>query len=345
MTVTTPRPTLELLPDSFKIPFFDEPKKQFCKVYNDGGHYIATPYIPQRVPKKKAKEDVQEIFDSLYAIAIKDGKNEHETKDFLFDNLCAFFENDEQTEIFIKEQIKRKAFNLYQRKKRFKRKAYLNAWTHFITITYSDKMLNEEDFRKKLRKCLCNFHTRRGWRYMGVFERAPETGRLHFHALLYVPACEMIGELTEKQDYSTRQHKMQKTIENSFFAEKFGRNDFKEITQGELRKGNTLAYLLKYIQKTGERIVYSRNIPEYIYKEIDQKDIASEMQDFVLKYVLFDDVIDWEKDVAHVTYEQIDIFALLRKTAPKEKKQRRKTAQKQGGLAVLPVSPLRFCRA
>ena len=118
MTVTTPRPTLELLPDSFKILFFDEPKKLFCKVYNDGGHYIATPYIPQRVPKKKVKEEVQEIFDSLYAIAIKDGKNEHETKDFLFDNLCAFFENDEQTEIFIKEQIKRKAFNLYQCKMR-----------------------------------------------------------------------------------------------------------------------------------------------------------------------------------------------------------------------------------
>lgn len=37
-----------------------------------------------------------------------------------------------------------------------------------------------------------------------------------------------------------------------------------------------------------ESIVYGGNIPEYIYKEIDGKDIASEMQDFVLKFVLFD---------------------------------------------------------
>ncbi len=334
MTATTPRPTLELLPDSFKIPFFDEtPKKQLCKVYNDGGHYIAIPYISQRVPKKKPKEETQEIFDSLYAMAIKDEKSESELREFLRDNLCAFFENDEETEIFIKEQMKRKAFNLYQRKKRFKRKANLNRWTHFITITYSDKMLTEENFRKKLRKTLCNFHTRRGWRYMGVFERAPETGRLHFHALLYVPAGEMAGELTEKQDYSTKSHQMQKTIENSFFAEKFGRNDFKEITLGELKKGNTIAYLLKYIQKTGERIVYSRNIPEYIFKEINEKEIATEMQDFVIKYVLFDDVIDWEKDVAHATYEQQDIFALMRRTTPKEKKGRKNTL-KQGSFAV-----------
>lgn len=117
----------QLTPIEIFIPFFDEPvkQKQICKVYNDGGHYVAFPYIPNRVPKKKnEKTTAQEIFDSLYASAIKDGKNEKETKSFLFDNLCTFFENDEETEIFIKEQIKRKAFNLYQRKKRFKRKAY-----------------------------------------------------------------------------------------------------------------------------------------------------------------------------------------------------------------------------
>jgi len=320
MALSALRPTLELLPDTFKIPFFDEErKKQICKIYNDGGHYIALPPIRQRVSKKKTKNETYEIFDSLYSTALKDGKNESEIKSFIFDTLCPFFDNEKETELFIKEQMKRKAFNLYQRKKRFKRKAYLNAWTHFITITYDDEKHNESDFKRKLRKCLCNLHTRRNWRYMGVFERAPQTNRLHFHALLYVPIGEMIGELTEKQDYSTKQHKIQKTIENSFFAEKFGRNDFKEITQGEIKKGNTIAYLLKYIQKTGERITYSRNIPEYIYKEICEKDIACEMQDFVLKYVLFDDVIDWETDVAHITYEQQDIFALMRKITQKEK--------------------------
>lgn len=95
---------------------------------------------------------------------------------------------------------------------------------------------------------------------MGVFERAPETGRLHFHALLYVPDGEMIGTITEKQDYSTKQHKMQTTHENDFFAERFGRNDFAELSAGELQHGNTIGYILKYIGKTGEKITYSRGI-------------------------------------------------------------------------------------
>ena len=302
------------LPDSFEIPFFDEDqKKEVYKIYNDGGHYVAISYQSKKLPNKKNFCVEREIFDALYSQAVKEGKNETETKNFLYDNLCTYFKDEKKLEEFISKEMERIAFNFYQRKKRFKRKAYMNKWTHFITITYSDKMLNEEEFRIKLRKCLCNFHTRRGWKYMGVFERAPETGRLHFHALLYVPAGEMVGNLTEKQDFSTKNHKMQKTIENSFFAEKFGRNDFKEITVGEIKVGNTLSYLLKYIQKTGERIVYSRNLPEFIYKELGNEDIASKIEDFVIKYVLFDDVIDWEKDVANITYEQQNIFALMRK--------------------------------
>ena len=122
---------------------------------------------------------------------------------------------------------------------------------------------------------------------MGVFERAPETGRLHFHALLYVPDGEMIGTITEKQDYSTKQHKMQTTHENDFFAERFGRNDFAELSAGELQHGNTIGYILKYIGKTGEKITYSRGIRGEIWKEIDGNDIACEMRDFVLKYDLY----------------------------------------------------------
>lgn len=300
--------TTQLTPCDIIIPFFDEPikQKQFCKVYNDGGHYIAVPYIPNRTHKrKKEKTNAQELFDSLYVLAIKDSKSDKDLKEFLQDNLAHLFETEEQVVKFVAEQLERKAYNLYQRKKRFKRKANLNRWTHFITITYDDSKHDEASFKKKLRKCLSNLHTRRNWRYMGVFERAPITERLHFHALLYVPTGEMLGELTEKQDYSTRKHKMQKTIENSFFAESFGRNDFKPIDKHEISRGETLAYLTKYIEKTGERITYSRNIPECITKEIEEKDIICEMKDFVLKYVLFDNVIDWEKDIAHATYEQV----------------------------------------
>lgn len=70
-------------------------------------------------------------------------------------------------------------------------------------------------------------------------------------------------------------------------------------------------YLLKYISKTGERIVYSRGIPTAIYMKVKDKDIATTMQDYVTKYLLFDDVINYERDIARYKTKQmtfIDIF-------------------------------------
>lgn len=196
-------------------------------------------------------------------------------------------------------------------KKRFRRKAYLNKWNYFVTITYDDKKHDEESFRKKLRRCLSNLHTRRGWKYMGVFEHAPETRRLHFHALMYIPDGEMIGNVAELRDYSTAQGQMQITHSNTFFADSFGRNDFEQLNEQELRHGGTINYLLKYISKTGERIVYSRGIPTAICMKVKDKDIATSMEDYVTKYLLFDDVIKYERDIARYKTKQmtfIDIF-------------------------------------
>lgn len=114
---------------------------------------------------------------------------------------------------------------------------------------------------------------------MGVFERAPETGRLHFHALLFVPHGEMLGTITEKEDYSLKQHKMQTTHENSFFAKRFERNDFCEVDLNGIKYGNAVDYCLKYIEKTCERLTYSRGMPTEIYKEIEQKDMVCRMHD------------------------------------------------------------------
>ncbi len=211
----------------------------------------------------------------------------------------------------IADKIERKQHNLYVRKKRFRRKANLNRWNYFVTFTYDDGKHDADSFRAKLRKCLSNLHTRRGWRYMGVFERAPETGRLHFHGLLYVPLGEMIGTITEKTDYSTAQGKMQMTHENDFFQKAFGRNDFEELNEMELKHGQTLNYLLKYIGKTGERIVYSRGIPTEIYRKLNDDEIVTEMQDFGTKYILFDNVISWERDIMHFKYKQVSMIDLI----------------------------------
>ena len=78
-----------------------------------------------------------------------------------------------------------------------------------------------------------------------------------------------------------------------------------------MKHGGTIGYLLKYMGKTGERITYSRGIPTEIMREVDGNDIAAEMHDFITKYVLFDDVIDYDTEVAHLYYGQMTITDYL----------------------------------
>ncbi len=292
------------------FPWFEEQsttasEKILCKVYNDGGHYVASVLLPPKKQRYKRREDdLAALFDELYLTCIKNGFKEKEINSFLFDNLS---ELSNMPKVLLKQyiidKIESKKQNLYARKKRFRRKAMLNPWNYFVTFTYSDNLHDEESFKKSLRKCLSNLHSRRGWRYMGVFERAPETGRLHFHGLFYIPDGEMLGGMYERRDYSTREHKMITTHPNTFFEGRFGRNDFSPIDKRELRSGNTLSYILKYIEKTDERIIYSRGIPTDFIMDINKDDIAAEMTDFVLKMVLFDDVVDYERDVLHLCDE------------------------------------------
>lgn len=173
-------------------------------------------------------------FDGLFYEAVKAGlrntKSNSALSDYIKDGVLMLFSDMPDLDKVIADKIKRKYHNIGVRKKRFRRKAYLNKWNYFVTFTYDDKKHDEETFRRKLRKCLSNLHTRRDWKYMGVFERAPETGRLHFHGLLYVPDGEMRGEINELKDYSTAQHRMQTRHENTYFAKNFGRNDFEELS-------------------------------------------------------------------------------------------------------------------
>lgn len=352
---------------------FQKPAQAVYKIYNDGGHFVATRVIRKatRKPqdfsvehnpaddytqeqkdlifrrimrdirkgldengKKRDKNNVDKIdlstnvgvgysrsaldilFDSLYYSAFKQGLKDNKLDklmtDFIRSGILKLYPDYDKLDEYIADKIKRKANNLLHRKKRFRRKANLNRWNYFVTFTYDDTKHTAESFKKKLRKCLSNLHTRRGWKYMGVFEQAPETGRLHFHGLIYVPVGEMLGSIAEIQDYDTTNHRMQTRHENKFFADNFGINDFCEVSADEMKNGKRTEYILKYIGKTNERICYSRGIPTEICRAVDGNDIITEMHDFVDKYVLFDDVIDWERDIMRYRYnKQMSIIDLL----------------------------------
>ena len=49
------------------------------------------------------------------------------------------------------------------------------------------------------------------------------------------------------------------------------------------------ARMLKYIEKTGEKIVYSRVLPQFFISDIMDEDIACFMGEDEYKVVLFDD--------------------------------------------------------
>lgn len=297
------------------FPWFDEYKKHnhICKVYNDGSCYIAVPtdFLPK--PKRSREKFVSmydDAFDQLYFKALKENVPRRDLREYILSGLREIFPKDWTLGDYVDSKLLQKSKNLAARKKRFRRKAFLNPWNYFVTITYDDELQDEVNFRKRLRKSLSNLHTRRGWLYMGVFERAPETGRLHFHAIMYVPEGQMVGEIYERRDYSTKQHKMQITHSCSFFEERFGRNDFAPLSDAELRRGSTMQYLLKYLEKSSERIIYSRGIPSEFCKEINDNDIICEIVDFVTKYVLFNDVIDYEEDVKYKGRGFLSSFAV-----------------------------------
>lgn len=289
---------------TIEFPWFDEYKSahQICKVYNDGGCYIAIPPVTGQKKHKKVlhfRTFKDDLFDQFYLSGLKLNLTGKDLSEHILNGLRQVFPNDWTLRDFVSSSLNRISKNLFARKKRFRRKAFLNTWNYFVTITYSDELQSEESFKKRLKKCLSNLHTRRGWLYMGVFERGPKTGRLHFHALMYIPEGEMICDLYQKRKYSTEKHKMVETHVHPFFEERFGENDFAELSDAELRRGNTMQYLLKYISKSDERIMYSRGIPTEIYVPIAQDDIICEIVDFVTKYILFNDVID-DEDAADI---------------------------------------------
>ena len=268
-----------------------------CRIYNDGSHYIAFPKISKDRELKKEKRidnstPMDRAFDKYYLMSLQDGLGLEEQKSFVTERILHDFGgNSEILGNWIEQKFSVKLKNIELRKKRFKRKAFLNNWNYFVTFTYNDKLQTEESFRNKLRKSLSNFATRRGWRFMGVWEYGAKEQRLHFHALMYIPDGQMVGHISEVKEYSKRKHKVKIRHENSFFL-KFGINDFAYIGKDTISKGKTLDYILKYISKTNEKIIYSRGIPSEIIDNVEDEDVVAEMEDFVVKYILFDDIFD-----------------------------------------------------
>ena len=112
---------------------------------------------------------------------------------------------------------------------------------------------------------------------------------MHFHALTYIPEGAMPGELEEHEDYSTKRHRREKSIQNSFFNERFGRSDFSAVNNA-YEVADSIKYMLKYISKNDEKIVYSRGLKTYFVSDVLDGDILCRTGDeeHGFKYILAD---------------------------------------------------------
>ena len=170
------------------------------------------------------------------------------------------------------------------------RRAALHELSYFATFTYDDKKATEKEFEKRLLTALSNLASRKGWKYMGTWERGGDTDRLHFHAILYIPEGKMVGKLELKRDYDVKKKRMVERMENSFFQDRFGRNKFELIDGTALTIGTAVSYIIKYIEKSGGRIICSKGLRTFIETDIDNDDVVAQLrEDDDKKYLLFDD--------------------------------------------------------
>lgn len=275
---------------------------QKAKIYHDGSHFVAIPKgafpsgkgskrrvarpTKQQPPTTESPPEThKERFETAYKESLLLPKKER--KRHIKEALESDFADKTELKAFVDKNLERVKMNAIKRRVRLNRKLQLQRWDYFVTFTYSDKLLSEETFRKKLTNTLKHLVARKGWKYIGVWERGSDTDRLHFHGIFQIPEGCMIGGLTEVKDYDTRKHRMQTTLQNTHFLKHFGRNDFSCIcVPDDLSKA--VKYITKYMEKSGERLVYGGNLPTYFQSDILEDDVVCPIGIDDRKALLFD---------------------------------------------------------
>ena len=218
------------------------------------------------------------------------GMKKKEQYAFIASKLAPYFESDEALHKYLDYKMECKRRSETARRIRCQRRAALHELSYFATFTYDDKKATEKEFEKRLLTALSNLASRKGWKYMGTWERGGDTDRLHFHAVLYIPEGKMVGKLELKRDYDVKKKRMVERMENSFFQDRFGRNKFELIDGTALTIGTAVSYIIKYIEKSGGRIICSKGLKTFIETDIDNDDVVAQLrEDDDKKYLLFDD--------------------------------------------------------
>ena len=269
-----------------------------AKISFDGSHYIATPKenFPRGRKRRRAalplsdeEAEKKEQFEAAYKESQQLPRKER--KACMQKAMEEAIPDKEQRKEYVERNNERKKTNAIRRKVRLSKKVNLQReWSYFCTFTFSDEKHTEESFRKSLRNTFKHLVARKGWKHIGVWECGGETGRLHFHGIFYIPQGGMVGEIVEAKDYSTKEHRMQTAHQNTYFLERYGRNDFKPLGSSQ-EVQHSLGYLMKYMEKSGERIIYGGKLPTYFVSDIADEDILCPYGVDDRKAILADDFL------------------------------------------------------
>ncbi len=234
----------------------------------------------------------KELFNELFKETF--GMTKWERSHYLLQIMLPYFPNETAARSYVQDNIERKERNMSCRRLRLSRKINLQEFNYFVTLTYDDAKHTEETFKHKLRGCLKMMVHRKGWKYIGVWERSPDKHRLHFHGIFYIPEGKMVGELFQVLDYSPIKKKVQNTIQNTYFNEKFGRSQFGAIvTQSDL--GEAMMYLIKYLEKDDGKLIYSKGLPQFFISDIAEEDIVCTIGAEDKKLLLFDNFMCYDQ--------------------------------------------------
>lgn len=264
----------------------------------------------QTEPQPKVRTMTRkELFDELYQKYLT--KPRRVKLELIAKEMLPYFKTEELSRSYVNVNIERKIRNIVARRIRLTRKANLQEFNYFVTFTYDGKLHTEDSFRKGLKNCLRHLVERKRWKYIGVWERSPEKQRLHFHGIFYIPEGTMPGKLLDVNDYNFNTHNRQITHQNTYFNERFGRSDFELIDDLD-KMGDALAYIIKYIEKSGEKIVYSKGLPQFFISDVMDEDIIcfTGLED--KKLLLSDDFTCWDEG-CYVGKVSKAVIAQLRK--------------------------------
>ena len=262
-------------------------QKVQMSVYHNGTHFIGKFYTQRGLrreyqPQDSHRKRMRAAFRTAYNEAVGQGLKQEDMREYIresFPELLQADGYDPGADVFAmhdnavyEEFVKDTVHMMYLRKKRFRRKAFLNEWNYFVTLTYDDNKMTAEEFVPAVRKALSNFHSRYGWNYCAVFEEGAEGGRIHLHAMVYIPEGAENGTFKLVPQWSTKRMKREYRNSHSYFEERFGHCDFKPIAREDMQR--TVNYLTKYMTKTDTGMIYSRGVPDELRDmEIDLDDV------------------------------------------------------------------------